>query len=81
MFAGLGFGECGEWSSSSPETRQQCDRRSYAGTALSAIGAIGMITSGILFGKRKRERDRSQQARSAKPGGVQWDVVRSRLVF
>jgi len=81
MVAGLTFGDCGEWWAASSETRQQCDRKAYTGVALSAVGAIGMITSGILFGKRKRERDRSRQAHDAIPRRVQWDVARSRLVF
>jgi len=80
-FAGLSFGDCGEWSGASSEKRQQCDKTALSGVALSAVGAIGMITSGVLFGKRKDERDRSRQARVQTLRRVQWDLARSRLVF
>jgi len=67
--------------SATAEQRQKCDRRAYAGAALAAGGVIGMLTSGILLGKRKRERDREEQAQYSTRRRAQWDLVQSRLVF
>lgn len=61
--------------------REKCDRRAYAGTALAAGGAVGMIATGILLGVRKRKLSKVQEARYEGPHRVQWDLARSRLVF
>jgi hypothetical protein len=71
-------GDCG-WGGSAQ--REKCDRRAYAGTALAAGGAIGMIATGILLGVRKRKLRRLQQAHYGRPHRVQWDLARSRLVL
>jgi CubicO group peptidase (beta-lactamase class C family) len=46
----------------------------WTGVALLSGGVVGMITSGILMKRRKRERDGLGYR-------VQWDLARSRLVF
>ena len=51
VVAGLTFGDCGQWWAASSETRQQCDRKAYTGVALSAVGAIGMITGSYKSGQ------------------------------
>jgi len=61
--------------------REKCDRRAYAGTALAAGGAVGMIVTGSMLGVRKRERRRLQEAHYGTPHRAQWDLARSRLVF
>ena len=53
----------------------------WAGTALLAGGLIGLVTSGALLGARKRKARELQQAHYGTPRRVQWDVVRSRMVF
>jgi hypothetical protein len=73
---GLG-GEC-SWGGGAE--REKCDRRAYAGTALAAGGAVGMIVSGILLGKRRQKLRRLQQAHYG-PHRVQWDLAESRLAF
>jgi hypothetical protein len=40
-----------------------------------------MIATGILLGVRKRKRSRLQEADYGRPGRVQWDLARSRVVF
>ena len=52
-----------------------------AGLVLAAGGSVGMIASGILLRKRKRDRDSLREAHHGKPRRVQWDLARSRLVF
>jgi len=74
---GLG-GEC-SWGGGAE--REKCDRRAYAGTALAAGGAVGMIVSGILLGKRRQKLRRLQQAHYGIPRRVQWDLAQSRLAF
>jgi len=61
--------------------REKCDRRAYAGTALAAGGAPGLIAAGALLGVRKRELRRMKEAHYGTPRRVQWDLARSRLVF
>ena len=61
--------------------REKCDRRAYAGTALAAGGAVGMIVTGSMLGVRKRERRRLQEAHYERPRRVQWDLAQSRVVF
>ena len=46
----------------------------WTGVALMSGGVVGMITSGILMKRRKRERDGLRYR-------VQWDLAQSRLVF
>jgi hypothetical protein len=75
--SGLG-GEC-SWGGGAE--REKCDRRAYAGTALAAGGAVGMIVSGILLGKRRQKLRRLQQAHYGIPRRVQWDLAQSRVVF
>jgi len=77
VMTGVG-GDCG-WGGDAE--RQKCDRRAYAGTALAAGGAVGMITAGILLGVRKRNRRSLQEADYGRPHRAQWDLARSRLEF
>jgi hypothetical protein len=71
-------GDCG-WGGSAE--REKCDRRAYAGTALAAGGAVGMIAAGILLGARKRKRLSLQEADYGRPRRVKWGLAQSRLVF
>ena len=48
------------WNSEPPE---QCDRMLYAGVGLAAVGAAGMIATGILLGVRKRKLRNKYQSR------------------
>ncbi len=75
--SGLG-GDC-SWGGGAE--RERCDRLAYAGTALAAGGAVGMIATGILLGKRKQKLRRLQQAHYGRPSRVQWDLARSQVVF
>ena len=75
--SGVG-GDCG-WGGDAE--REKCDRRAYAGTALAAGGAVGMIATGILLGFRKRDRDSLREAHYGTPPRVHWDLARSRVVF
>ena len=52
-----------------------------AGLAVSLAGVCGIIASGVLLGKRKRELRRLREAHYRSQGRVQWDLARSRLVF
>ena len=71
-------GDCG-WGGDAQ--RERCDRLAYAGTALAAGGAVGMIATGILLGVRKRKLRRLQEAHYGRPHRVQWDLAQSRVVF
>ena len=53
----------------------------WGGIALVSAGSVGMIISGVLLADRKRDRDFLRQAHHVTPRRVQWDLVRSRLVF
>ena len=53
----------------------------WTGMVLMAGGVAGMIASGILRRRRKRDRDRLLEAHYGTPRRVQWDLARSRLVF
>jgi len=52
-----------------------------AGLALGVGGLAGIIASGILLRRRKRDRDWLRQAHYTTPRRVQWDLAQSRLVF
>ena len=52
-----------------------------AGLALGVGGLVGIIASGILLRRRKRDRDWLRQAHYGTPRRVRWDLARSRLVF
>jgi hypothetical protein len=71
-------GDCG-WGGSAQ--REKCDRRAYAGTALAAGGAVGLIATGILLGVRKRKRLSLREADYGRLRRAQWDLAQSRLVF
>jgi hypothetical protein len=59
-----------------------CDGLLYSGAAVAAVGAAGMIATGILLGVRKRKlRALREAAQYERRRRVQWDVTRSRLVF
>jgi hypothetical protein len=73
MASGLG-GDCG-WGGGAQ--RESCDRLAYAGTALAAGGAVGMIATGILLGVRKGKRRGLQEADYGRAHRVQWDLARS----
>jgi hypothetical protein len=53
----------------------------WTGMALVVGGFGGMIASGILKRRRKRDRDSLRYAHFGTPHRVQWDLARSRLVF
>ena len=55
--------------------------RWVSGGMLTGIGAIGMIASGTMLRRRKRDRESLRQAHYGNPRRVQWDLARSRLVF
>jgi hypothetical protein len=46
-----------------------------------AVGVAAMITSGAVYGVRKRQLHRAEQAHYGTPRRVHWDLARSRLVF
>ena len=52
-----------------------------AGLVLGVGGLAGIVASGILLRKRKRDRDSLQQAAYTTRRRVQWDLAQSRLVF
>ena len=90
LFAGgmfMGFGIGGAWSDC--PLFEECAPVSkryiayvWTGTALLVGGFAGMVASGILLRKRKRDRDwLRRQAHYGTPRRVQWDLARSRLVF
>jgi len=51
------------------------------GAVLMAGGVAGMIASGILLRRRKRDRDSLREAHYGTPRRAQWDLARSRLLF
>jgi hypothetical protein len=46
-----------------------------------AVGAAAMITSGAVYGDRKRQLRNPEHVHPGKRRRVQWDLARSRLVF
>ncbi|MDH3726047.1 MAG: hypothetical protein OER77_00820 [Myxococcales bacterium] len=52
-----------------------------AGAVLMMIGAVGMIISGAVWGKRTRQGRTLKEARYERPRRVQWDLAKSRVVF
>ena len=52
-----------------------------AGLTLMSIGAAAMITSGVVYGVRKRQLRNPEHVDRGKRRRVQWDLARSRLVF
>ena len=52
-----------------------------AGLVLGVGGLVGIVASGILLRKRKRDRDSLRYAHIGTPRRVQWDLAQSRLVF
>ena len=79
IFMTVGTIGLGCYFNSDPPT--SCDRMLYAGVGLAAVGAAGMIATGILLGVRKRRLRRLKAAHYGTPHRVQWDVAQSRLVF
>ena len=79
IFMTVGTVGHGCFFNSDPPT--SCDRMLYAGVGLAAVGAAGMIATGILLGVRKRRLRRLKEAHYGTPRRVQWDLARSRLVF
>jgi hypothetical protein len=53
----------------------------YTGLVLAFGGIGGMIASGILLGRRRRDRDRLKEQLYGTPRRVQWDLAQSRIVF
>jgi hypothetical protein len=53
----------------------------WTGMVLMVGGISGMIASGILVRRRKRDRDSLRAAHYGTPRRVQWDLARSRVVF
>jgi len=67
---------------SPPEAQKGCDRLLYGGVGLAAVGAAGMIATGILLGVRKRKLRTLREAACCEGRRrAQWDLARSRLVF
>jgi hypothetical protein len=89
LFAGgmfVGFAIGGAWSD--PCFFEECGpvpkryvAYAWTGMALSVGGFAGMVASGILLRRRKRDRDSLREAHYGTPRRVQWDLARSRLVF
>lgn len=78
MTVGTVGGGC--YFNSDPPT--QCKRMLYSGVGLAAVGAAGMIATGILLGVRKRKLRTLREAVSyERRRRAEWDVERSRLVF
>ncbi|NNE18114.1 MAG: hypothetical protein HKN10_06530 [Myxococcales bacterium] len=64
------------------EAQKGCNRLLYGGVGLAALGAAGMIATGILLGVRKRKLRTFREAASYEGRRrAQWDLARSRLVF
>lgn len=64
------------------ETQKGCNRLLYGGVGLAALGAAGMIATGILLGVRKRKLRTLREAASYEGRRrARWDFARSRLVF
>jgi hypothetical protein len=53
----------------------------WGGVALVSAGLLGMLVSGVVMGVRKRKLRRLREELYGAPRGVQWDLMRSRLVF
>jgi hypothetical protein len=53
----------------------------WTGMVLMVGGISGMIASGILKRRRRRDRDSLWQAHYGRPPRVQWDPAESRFVF
>ena len=84
MFLGFGFGESfqlGECLFDCPPTPKRYDVYLWTGTALLVGGFAGMVASGILLRRRKRDRDSLREARYGRSQRVQWDLESSRFVF
>jgi hypothetical protein len=64
-----------------PPPPPACDAMMVSGAVLLGGGAIGMIATGILLRRRKRDRRWLGQAHYGTPRRVQWDLALSRLVF
>ena len=84
MFVGFGIGESlSDWcffEECAPVPKRYV-AYVWTGTALLVGGFAGMVASGILLRRRKRDRDRLRQAHYGTPPRVQWDLARSRLMF
>ena len=84
MFVGFGMsGDCGlEFcvGECTPQPKR-CGAFLWTGTALSVGGFAGMIASGILLHRRKRDRDSLREAHYGRSHRVQWNLESSRFVF
>ena len=58
-----------------------CPGAFISGFTIGFSGAVGMIVTGALLGARKRKLREFDEAQHGRPHRVQWDVVRSRVVF
>lgn len=85
ILAGIGASQCQQIYSSSTQNYNDllCNNAGNVllplGGTIAGLGAIGMLTSGIMLGvsnKRKREIRRSQYGRR-----LQWDIPKGALVF
>jgi hypothetical protein len=84
MFMGFGIAESlSDWCffEECAPVRKRYMAYVWTGTALLVGGFAGMVASGILLRRRKRDRDWLRQAHYATPRRAQWDLARSRLVF
>jgi hypothetical protein len=74
-------GECRPAPDGTHSTTPRCDPLTITGATFIMAGVVGMITTGFLSLRRKRERDSLREAHYGRPRRVQWDLARSRLVF
>jgi hypothetical protein len=87
ILTSIGASQCTYYNSNYYNYPYNCNRAGdvllpMGGTFLS-LGAIGMITSGIMLGVKKGKRRRMQRdmRRSAYGARLQWDVDSGQLVF
>ncbi|MBW2191573.1 MAG: hypothetical protein JRG93_18695 [Deltaproteobacteria bacterium] len=52
-----------------------------AGGVLMMVGGVGMIASGIVWGKRSQQGRGLKEARYERARRVQWDLAQSLVVF
>jgi len=82
MFLGFGIGESLDFCfGECAPVPKRYEVYVWTGTALLVGGFAGMVASGILLRRRKRDRRWLGQAHYGTPRRVQWDLAQSRLVF
>ena len=76
-------GECRPTYSTTPTYSgpPRCDPLTITGATFIMAGVVGMMTTGFLSLRRKRDRDWLRPADYGTPRRVHWDLAQSRLVF